>query len=529
MVAASELPVQTVREGVDAEDMANAIFGDGVQIVGATYTGDIDSAGIYWTGDAVADSATPSDTGVILSTGNAEDYTNSSGSNANQSGSTSTNTSGQNNNSQFNAAAGSQTYDAAYLDVDFIATGDTMTMQFVFSSEEYPEFQNSIYQDFVGVWINGQQVDISVGNGDSDPGNINNTNNENLYVDNTASIANTEMDGLTVTLTLTFPVLNDGSVNSIRIGIADVSDSSYDSNLLIAGDSVQTSLIARDDLTHLTDPNGSKTVNVISNDTGPNGAVLEVTHINGVRVYANDVVNLNSGQTVRLNPDGTIEVIGDGDSEDFNFTYTMTDGVNSDVGIVNVSSIPCFVAGTLIDTPDGPRPVEAIASGDLVLTRDDGPQPVRWAGARTVEAEGAFAPVAIAAGALGAHAALMLSPEHRVLVAGSTAELLFGEREVLVAAKHLVDGRAVTQQAGGEVTYVHLMFDRHQVVTTEGLASESFLPGPQTRDSFEADVLNEICAIFPELDPDTGEGYGPAARRLLRGYEAGLLAKARAA
>jgi len=527
MVAASELPIQTVREGVDADDLANAIFGDGVQVVGATYTGDIDSAGIYSDGTNTSPNATPGDTGIILSTGNAEDYTRSSGS-SNQSNSTSTNTTGQNNNAQFNAAAGTRTYDAAYLDVDFIATGDTMTMQFIFASEEYPEFTNSIYQDFVGVWINGQQVDISVGNGDTDPGNLNNASNQNLYLDNTNDAYNTEMDGLTVTLTLTFPVMNDGSVNSIRIGIADVSDSSYDSNLLIAGNSVQTSLIAQDDITHLTDPNGSKVVDVISNDTGPAGAVLEVTHINGVRVYANDTVLLNTGQTVRLNPDGTLQVIGDGTTEDFNFTYTMSDGANSDVGIVNVSSIPCFVAGTLIDTPDGPRPVEAIAPGDLVLTRDDGAQPVRWAGARTVEAQGAFAPVAIAEGALGAHGALMLSPEHRVLVEGHTAELLFGEREVLVAAKHLVDGQAVTQRAGGEVTYVHLMFDRHQVVTTEGLESESFLPGPQTRSSFEADVLDEICAIFPELDPHTGAGYGPAARRTLRGFEAGLLAAARA-
>ena len=76
MVAASELPIETVREGTDAEDMANAIFGDGVQVVNASYTGDIDSAGIYTNGDSVAPGVTPSDTGVILSTGNAESFTN---------------------------------------------------------------------------------------------------------------------------------------------------------------------------------------------------------------------------------------------------------------------------------------------------------------------------------------------------------------------------------------------------------------------------------------------------------------------
>ena len=120
-----------------------------------------------------------------MSTGDAEDFTNSSGQ-SNQSSSTSTNTSGVNNNAQLNAAAGAGTRDAAILDIDFIPTGSVMTMKFVFSSEEYPEFQNSVYQDFVGVWINGTQVDMAVGNGDTDPSNVNGTNNQNLYNDNTS-------------------------------------------------------------------------------------------------------------------------------------------------------------------------------------------------------------------------------------------------------------------------------------------------------------------------------------------------------
>jgi len=524
----ADLPITTVREGTDATDMANAIFGDGVTVVGASYSGDIDSAGIYRNGDSVADTATPGDSGVILSSGNVESYTRSGG-DPNRSASTSANTTGQNDNPDFNAAAGTRTYDAAYLDVDFIATGDTMTMQFIFASEEYPEFQNSVYQDFVGVWINGQQVDIGVGNGDTDPGNLNNASNQNLYLDNTGDAHNTEMDGLTVTLSLTFPVNNDGSVNSIRIGIADVSDSSYDSNLLIAGGSMQTALIANNDRFHLPDPNGSKVMNVLGNDLIPNAATLEITHINGERVYANDTVLLSTGQTARLTSDGRIEITGDGTDEDFNFTYTINDGVNSDTGIVNISSIPCFVAGTLIDTPDGPRRVENLAPGDMVLTRDDGPQPIRWAGAREVAADGAFAPIHIAASTFGAHGPLMVSPEHRILIRDPLTELLFGEAEVLVAAKHLVTGRAVQRLEGGRVTYVHIMFDRHQVVTSAGLETESFLPGPQTKDSFEEAVLDEICAIFPELDPSTGEGYSPAARRTLKGYEADLWAAARAA
>ncbi len=524
MVAASELPIDTVAEGTSAVDMAETIFGDGVQVVGATYYGDNDSAGIYTDGDNVAPGATPSDTGVILSTGDAEDFTNSTGS-SNQSTSTSTNTSGINNFSQFNDAAGARTYDAAVLDVDFIPTGDLMTMQFVFSSEEYPEFQNSVYQDFVGVWINGTQVDLAVGNGDTDPGNVNSGNNENLYLDNSNDDYNTEMDGLTVTLTLTIPV-NADVVNSIRFVVADVSDSSYDSNLLIAGDSVQTNLVAQSDDIHL-DPNGTKALNVLANDVNNGAGVLTITHINGVPVVVGTVVTLNTGQTVMLNADGTLQLTGDGDTEDFNFTYTVDNGTNEDTGFVNVSSIPCFVAGTMIATPEGERLVEELQPGDLVLTQDDGAQPIRWQGSRTVAAQDKFAPIRIRPDTFGTHRELLLSPEHRVLIRDNLAELLFGDREVLVAAKDLVNDKSVTRIEGGHVTYVHLMFDRHQVVFSEGLATESFLPGPQTKNSFDAAVVEEICALFPELDPDTGKGYSPAARRTLKHYEANLLIQAR--
>jgi len=517
MAADSEL---TIDVGANAIAMAEAIFGDGVTVISASYSGDNSSSGIYSGGDTTSPGVTPGDTGVIFSTGQVSDFTNASGE-SNQNTNTSTNTSGVNNNPDFNAAAGTSTFDASFLDVDFIPTASVMTMQFVFSSEEYPEFQNSIYQDFVGVWVNGVQIDMMIGNGDTDPGNVNSSSNSNLYVDNTADQYNTEMDGFTVTLTLTMPV-NVGVVNSIRIGIADVGDSSYDSNLLIAGDSIQTEMVAIEDSTYV-DPNGSKDLNVLANDINTGGGTLIINQINGIAVVAGDSVTLNTGQVVTLNVNGTLNIAGDGDVEDYNFTYTVSNGTNEDTGFVNVSSIPCFVAGTMIRTVDGDKPVEQIEPGDLVITRDEGPRPVRWAGSRQVKAEGDFAPIRIRAGTFGEHGDLLLSPQHRVLVRDSLAELLFGEDEVLVAAKDLLNDRSVLRRAGGMVTYVHLMFDRHQVIYSEGLPTESFLPGPQTTNLFEQPVVDEICTIFPDLNPTTGEGYSGAARRTLRRFEAQLL------
>lgn len=518
--------------GASATAMANAIFGMGVTVVSASYTGDNRSSAIYnnldGSGNTISEAA-PGDSGVILSTGRADRFTQGWG-DPNRSSSTTSSSSGVNNNADFNAAAGTNTYDASFLDIDFRATGDTMTMQFVFSSEEYPEYVNSLYQDFVGVWVNGTQVEMSVGDGDADPGNLNSADNSNLFIDNTSDDYNTEMDGFTVTLTLKMSVLYDPAlppesqpINSIRIGIADVTDSSYDSNLLIAGDSIQTAVIANDDAYNV-NPDGSKTINVLGNDITPSGSTLTITHINGQAVVVGSIITLGTGQTVELNADGTFEVVGDGDVEDVNFTYTIESSTgDTDTGFVMLDMVPCFVAGTLIETVEGKMPVEVLEAGDMILTRDQGYQPLRWIGQRTVAASGKMAPIEIAANTFGEHSALRVSPLHRILLQNEMAELLFGESEVLVAAKELVNDTSVRVREGGDVTYVHLLFDEHQIVVSNGLESESFLPGGQITNLFEEEAVAEICALFPELDPHSGEGYSPAARRILRKHEAALL------
>lgn len=520
MATGAELTYTT---NVNALTMANAIFGAGVTVTGASLnvSNSNTSAGLYANGQ-LAPGVVPGPTGVILSTGDIRDFTQSNG-DPNRSGQTSTDTSGTtDNNAMFNAIAGARTYDGVWLNADFIPTGSYMTIRFVFSSEEYPEYINSQYNDVVGVWVNGTHVPIEVGNGTVSVNNINGVNQENLFVNNTNDAYNTEMDGFTLTMTLTMRV-NPGVVNSIRIGIADTSDAQYDSNLLIAADSVQTVLVARRDEATLY-ANGQATVNVLANDISLPLTTLTLTHVNGVAVTVGSVVVLPSGQTIQVGAGGVLTIIGDGQIESKTFTYQVKDTLgNIDVGFVTLNQVPCFVAGTRIRTPQGDREVETLSPGDLVCTLDNGDQPLRWIGSRTVPATGALAPVAIRAGTFGNHGRLMVSPQHRILVRDAMAELLFGETDVLVCAKDLVNDRTVRQVPGESVTYVHLLFDRHEVVFSEGLASESFLPGPQIASQLEAEVMREITAIFPELDPEAGTGYRPAARRALRGHEARVL------
>lgn len=104
----------------------------------------------------------------------------------------------------------------------------------------------------------------------------------------------------------------------------------------------------------------------------------------------------------------------------------------------------CFTEGTLISTPSGPCAVENLRVGDLVDTLDDGPQPLRWVGGWRMLAAGDRLPICIDAGALGNRHALRVSGQHLLLVSGADCELLFGEPEVLVAAKDLVGLPGIT-------------------------------------------------------------------------------------
>lgn len=517
MATGAELTYTT---NVSALTMANAIFGNGTTVVGASLNVPSSSTakGLFANGQ-LSPGVVPAESGVILSTGDLRSFTQSSG-DPNRLAYTSGDTNGTDNDALFNAIAGAKTFDGVWLNVDFIPTGDLMTMSFVFASEEYPEYINTDFNDVMGVWVNGAYVPVGLGDDGVGVNNINALTQENLLRDNTGDAYNTEMDGFTITLSLTMKV-NPGVVNSIRIGVADTTDNKYDTNILIPRDSVQTVLVAQSDQITL-HPSDTVVLNVLANDQAQ--AALTITHLNGVPVTAGQMVTLPSGQKVTLNADGTLTIVGDGQDESRSFTYGVRDTLgNTATGIVTVTQVPCFVAGTRILTSRGEVPVERLVPGTLVMTLDDGLQPLRWIAQRTVLATGSFAPVRLNAGAFGPHRTLWLSPQHRILIRDPRAELLFGEAEVLVAAQDLVNGTSVRRVPGGEVTYVHLLFDRHQVISSEGLATESFQPGPLTLPGMEDAERQEIAALFPDLAQGPVPGWMPAARRILRRHEARVL------
>ncbi|WP_341214033.1 Hint domain-containing protein [uncultured Limimaricola sp.] len=199
----------------------------------------------------------------------------------------------------------------------------------------------------------------------------------------------------------------------------------------------------------------------------------------------------------------------------------MNDG--STLRFSQMERVICFTAGTRIATPFGPRRAEDLAVGDLVLTRDNGPQPLRWAGSRRTAATGHCAPIRIRPGVLhGLQRDLRVSPQHRMLFEGYRAQLLFGEDEVLVAARHLVDGHDVSVEEGGEVTYIHLLFDAHEIVTAEGAATESFQPGLRGIIGLDGPSRARLLQTCPGLR-SAPDAWGPSARPTLRAHEARAL------
>lgn len=186
------------------------------------------------------------------------------------------------------------------------------------------------------------------------------------------------------------------------------------------------------------------------------------------------------------------------------------------------SGFICFSQQTRIAVPGGRRAAGRLAPGDMVLTRDRGAQPLRWVGRRTLRALGTDAPVVFAPGAIGNDAELVLSPLHRVLLRGARAELMFGTREVLVPARALLNDSTIRRRPGGVITYVHLLFDRHEILLAEGAEAESLHPGGVALGRLSQGARAEVLGLFPELihDPDS---YGPTARPSLTGGEARVL------
>eukprot|EP00051_Salpingoeca_urceolata_P030977 m.493371 g.493371 ORF g.493371 m.493371 type:complete len:747 (-) comp36726_c0_seq1:3-2243(-) len=191
--------------------------------------------------------------GVILSTGNANVAVgpNNAGGESNNAG-TSVIT-----DPDIAAIAAANITNGITVEFDFVATGNYLEFNYVFGSEEYPEFappSSSSFNDVFGFFLSGMGISgpysngaVNIANvpGSTTPVSINNVNpvtNSTYYVDNQSGLTYgnaIEYDGTTTVLTA-FSDLICGETYHIKLGIANVGDQGWDSGVFLEGGSFTT-------------------------------------------------------------------------------------------------------------------------------------------------------------------------------------------------------------------------------------------------------------------------------------------------
>ncbi len=189
--------------------------------------------------------------------------------------------------------------------------------------------------------------------------------------------------------------------------------------------------------------------------------------------------------------------------------------------------VPCFTAGTMIMTRKGEIAVEDLRVGDDVVTVDNGFRPIRGIGSRKLSARQLqlaphLRPNRIEIGALGNDLPLRpleVSPQHRCLIRSQIAQRMVGTREVLNAAKLLlaIEGVSVVE-TDAPVTYFHVLLDSHELLISNGAATDSFFIGPVGMSALTANDRMEIMALFPDLCTEEAHHVMLPARKFLVGH-----------
>ncbi|EEE38671.1 hemolysin-type calcium-binding region [Rhodobacteraceae bacterium KLH11] len=190
-------------------------------------------------------------------------------------------------------------------------------------------------------------------------------------------------------------------------------------------------------------------------------------------------------------------------------SLSSTDGVNFSEDPNPSPGAPCFTAGTRILTDKGEVLVEHLKPGDrLVTLDDDAPQPLQLVLSRRVRYADLIKapelrPVRIVAGALGQNLPerdMLVSRQHRMLTRSAIAQRMFETQSVLVSAIRLTGLPGVfVDTSVTDVTYFHLVFDKHVIVFAEGAPSESLFAGPQALRAMPPTAREELLQLFPNL------------------------------
>jgi hypothetical protein len=219
--------------------LAQNLAGPGIVVTSATYVGAPRAAGVFTADPAVIGFGD----GIILSTGDIRNVVDQNSGTTfdwppdspNSSTTLISTQNGTAGDADLEALAGNETHDAASLEIKFVPAQPFVQIQYVFASDEYNEYVGTGVNDLFAFFLNGSNVallpDSTVAVGIE---TVNAGQHPQYFIDNTDRHLDTEMDGLTVVLTVQAAV-QAGVVNTLRIAIADVYDDLGDSNVFLQG------------------------------------------------------------------------------------------------------------------------------------------------------------------------------------------------------------------------------------------------------------------------------------------------------
>lgn len=268
-------------------------------------------------------------------------------------------------------------------------------------------------------------------------------------------------------------------------------------------------------------------------DTAPEDAYVDDTPdqgfivTDGVQSFALTIIAVPDSGTRLVMMFGDIPPMG----RDLWVVRTSIDRAQVAAGGREGGGVICFTPGTRLATPEGPKLIQSLRPGDMVLTKDDGPQEILWSGHRRMSGARLYAmphlrPIRFRSGAFGQGRPdpdLLVSPAHRMLIKGPSSQALFGTSEVLVRAEDLVNDTTIAvDHALREVTYVHILLGRHNIVFANGIETESFHPSNTALEMIDPEQREVLLGLVPGVG-DNPQAYGDYARRNLSASEAALL------
>ena len=217
--------------------------------------------------------------------------------------------------------------------------------------------------------------------------------------------------------------------------------------------------------------------------------------------------------------------------QDLWIVRTSIDRTETAPGRKGAGGVICFTPGTRLATPIGQRRIEDLRPGDRLLTKDNGAQEILWTGQRRMSGARLYAmphlrPIRFKSGAFGLDRPdgdLLVSPQHRMMMSGQAARALFNADEVLVKAEDLLNDTTIcVDHSLREVTYVHVLLERHNIIWANALETESFHPSNCALDTIETGQRNLLLSLVPGIDANPAR-YGDYARRNLSSSEAAIL------